>query len=98
MVCECSSTDNSPVRSLAVVKKGGERKLALTYHAPAFKPATIELRDLRDLGSPVRGPSLLFLGKNRGVRKAGKVSLTSLQASVVESMWYLCGIYVRCLC
>ncbi len=49
MVGECGTTDNSPVRGLAFVKKGGEKRLAIIYHQPAFKPAQIEMRSLRDL-------------------------------------------------
>ena len=52
MVAECGSSDNSPVRGLAFVKKGGEKRLAIIYHQPAFKPAHIEIRDTRDLSKP----------------------------------------------
>ena len=49
VVGQCNTTDNSPVRGLAMVRKGGEKRLAIIYHQPAFKPANIEIRDPRDL-------------------------------------------------
>ena len=49
MISECGTTDNSPVRGLAIVRKGREKRLAIIYHQPAFKPAHIEIRDPKDL-------------------------------------------------